>query len=333
MRRYKIPGFLVMALLLVAMMCLVSSPREAKAKAIELKVVSLFPSEDNQNLHGWRVLKKLVNEQAKGELVLKYIGGPEVVRALEQPEATRKGVVDMCITGTAYIGNVVPAGLALNLTTNTWVEQRKVGLNDLMIKEYSKGGLFFLGRTNFLRYNLYTTKLVEKLTGLKELKARSIPTYEPYYRALGIIGVTMSNQEAYTALERGIINALTTPSSMPVAMRWVEILKYRVGPPFMVTDMINLINQDKWSKIPKHLQDLFISCQIKAEGIDWEYWQKENERHLTEQVEKYGIKQINFSDAESRQFLDAVYSSTWGWIEEKCGKELTARIRALSGAK
>jgi len=73
--------------------------------------------------------------------------------------------------------------------------------------------------------------------------------------------------------------------------------------------------------------------QVEAEAIEWEYWQKENKRFLDEQVEKYGIEQINFSQAEEQQFLDAVYSSTWGWVEKKVGKELTARIKALSMSK
>ena len=73
-----------------------------QAKEIELRVVSIFPTEDDICIHLWKSLKNLINKEAKGQLVLKYFGGSGVFPAFEQPDALRKGIIDMTICASAY---------------------------------------------------------------------------------------------------------------------------------------------------------------------------------------------------------------------------------------
>lgn len=319
-------------LFLVTMGALIDSGKEANAGPIELKVITFLPSSDKTNLYGAFRMMDLVNEKAKGELVLKYVGGPEAVRAFEQPEALRKGVVDMIINCGPYCAPLVPEGVSTQLCQYDHIEQRTSGFYDLLVEAYKKMNAFYLGKSTLMPNNLYVVKPVKDLADLSGRKFRSIPSYETYYKKLGIVGVTMPNSEAYTALERGIIGGLTTPPSMIIAMTWHEVLNYRIEPSFWTTDINHLVNLDKWNNLPKQLQDLMIECQIEAERQDIAFWKKKVKETYAQQ-NKLGMKPIQLSKTDSEKFLDIVYAAGWEWVATKVGNEQAARLKAAASKK
>jgi TRAP-type C4-dicarboxylate transport system substrate-binding protein len=332
MGRKKVLFFVGMIIFWVTMPMFLGFAKEARSKTIEIKVISFLPSSDKVNLHALFFFLKEINEKAKGELVVKYVGGPEVIPAFQQPEALRKGVIDMIINAGPYCAPLVPEGVGTQLVLIDHIEQRKSGYYELLVEAYKRMNARYLGRSTNMPNNLYTMKPVKNMADLSGRRFRSIPSYETYYKKLGIVGVTMPNSEAYTALERGVIGGLTTPPSMIMAMGWNEVLKYRVGPPFWTTDINHLVNLDKWNQLPKHLQEVMINAQIETEKDDLAFWEtKVKEMYATQ--EKIGMKEIVFSSAETKKFIDIVYAAGWEFVEGKLGPERAAKLKAASSKK
>ena len=57
----------------------------AAPKATELRVVTIYPV-THQSMNAFYMLRDRVNERAKGELVIKRIGGPETIGMFDQAQ-------------------------------------------------------------------------------------------------------------------------------------------------------------------------------------------------------------------------------------------------------
>ena len=64
---------------------------------IELKTAQ-FLDAGNPGEKGFHLLVDTINNSAKGELVIKIVGGPESIPARTQPEAVRLGAVDILLS-------------------------------------------------------------------------------------------------------------------------------------------------------------------------------------------------------------------------------------------
>ncbi len=88
----------------------------------------------------------MVNEQAKGELKIEYLGGPEIIPDKDLAIAVGKGVLEM---GTAYSGiyaGLVPGAEAFTQSMISPLEERRRGVYDFIQPQYAKNNLFLLGR-------------------------------------------------------------------------------------------------------------------------------------------------------------------------------------------
>src|SRR5258705_11334371 len=59
------------------------------------------------------ILQKMLDEKSKGQIKIQFIGGEEVVKALEQFDAVRNGVADISLAVASYYTGTVPEALAV----------------------------------------------------------------------------------------------------------------------------------------------------------------------------------------------------------------------------
>ena len=114
------------------------------AKQIQLTWVSLVSKDNNAELQEFdRAFIQRVNEKAKGELIIKYRGGPETIPAFDQGKAVQKGVVDISIVPYGFYEPLAPGIGGAMLTQVSLEEERKPGGGyDLLNEIHKKGGLF-----------------------------------------------------------------------------------------------------------------------------------------------------------------------------------------------
>src|SRR4030042_805656 len=100
------------------------------AQAREIKMVTFLPKDDI-NLTAWWAFAEEVNKKSNGEVVIKFMGGPEAIPAFKQFEAVRTGVVDMIFSAESYYGGAVTGAAYTHLSQIPPMEERKVGYYDL----------------------------------------------------------------------------------------------------------------------------------------------------------------------------------------------------------
>ena len=114
------------------------------AKQIQLTWVSLVSKDNNAELQEFdRAFIQRVNEKAKGELIIKYRGGPETIPAFDQGKAVQKGVVDISIVPYGFYEPLAPGIGGAMLTQVSLEEERKPGggydlLNEIHKKDQNK---------------------------------------------------------------------------------------------------------------------------------------------------------------------------------------------------
>ena len=161
------------------------------------------------------ILEQIVQQRAPGELKIRYIGGPEAVKAVDQAQAVQRGMVDILYTSGAYYTNVLPEIDALKLSVFTPAEERTNGawayLNDLHQK---KLGLYYLGRIGLdIPFNLYLAKKPIKTADLRGFNIRVSPLYLQAIKGLGGNPVVMPLTDVYVALRGAWSTGTACPPS------------------------------------------------------------------------------------------------------------------------
>jgi len=100
----------------------------AKAAPIVLRAVTFLPM-NHPNVDPWvKMMIDRVNKEAKGELTIKWLGGPEVIKAFDQTNALKTGVVEMLpYHPFGYMAPLMKEGHCGGLTDLTGWEEKKSG--------------------------------------------------------------------------------------------------------------------------------------------------------------------------------------------------------------
>jgi len=89
-----------------------------------------------------------INKAAKGELVIKIVGGPESIPPRSQPEAVRLGAVDMAFVPCSWYQSIVPEAAVMNLSKLEPWDERKTGWFDYLVEKHQKAGLRYVGTSD-----------------------------------------------------------------------------------------------------------------------------------------------------------------------------------------
>lgn len=276
-----------------------------------------------------------VKEKSKGEVLINFLGGPEVIPALEQVEALRKGkVIDMAFAVTAYYQATVPEGLAMHLSRLLPWEERKSGFYDAMVTAHEKQGIRYLGRWLYSPFYLWSAKPVAKPEDLRGMKMRTQALYDRFMKALGITPVSIAHGDTYTALERGMVEGFGWPILGARSDGWTEKAKYLIDHSFY--DMQNatiLLNLDKWKSLTPGQQEALQQAAVEFEPLMVDYFKKKIDEELTVLTEQEGIKRVQFAPADAERYVNTAYEVEWKALEEKLPADVVQKLKELSSKK
>jgi TRAP-type C4-dicarboxylate transport system substrate-binding protein len=275
-----------------------------------LKMVTFLPK-GNNNMTAFMALVDDINKKAKGELEIKYLGGPEAMPGFKQFEGLRNGVVDMIFGCESYYGRQVTGAAYTHLTRLDPVKERENGYYDLRVDLMKKQNVYYLGRAEFgVWFQIFTNKAVKRPQELKGQKIRVSATYEPFVKKLGAVPVTMPGSDIYTALERGTIDGYAWSALGNVQMGWVDVCKYILEPRIYQMNIEALINLKTWESLPDHLKKLMTECMIQNEKEYSKVMAGIAEKEFAE-MQKRGMKVIQFSPEDSKWYVDLAYEAGW----------------------
>jgi TRAP-type C4-dicarboxylate transport system substrate-binding protein len=154
---------------------------------------------------------------------------------------------------------------------------------------------------------LHTKKPVEKLEDLAGMKIRGTGTSAKIVAALGATPVAMPQNEAYDALQKGVVEGLVSPIETLKGWKYAEVVKYTtrdLGAAYSVGFFVAM-NRGKWDALPKEAQAAIE--QVNAEWVDkagkaWDDFDKVG----TEFALSKGVKIIELSKAEDARWAEKV---------------------------
>lgn len=294
------------------------TPSPKPAQPITLKAVT-FMSRMVPNVKNHLKLFDRINERAKGELTIQYLGGPEAIGAREQPLAVKKGVVDIATVPASYYSDLVPVCDGIVWARQlSGQEERQQGVYNFFQELHSKAGFFYLGRQWMNEFEIQTTKKVDTPYDLVGQRVATTVFGIPLIKALGMSQQSIPDAEVYTALQLGVVHAVIEALITFQAEGLQEVAKYIIDHPFGQGGVYTIINLDTWNSLPKNLQDLIIKVQMEREGEFLGEW-KELENKARQGILDKGAKFIKFPPADAKWYLDTIYKAEWGSLMTKLG--------------
>jgi TRAP-type C4-dicarboxylate transport system substrate-binding protein len=312
-----IPLMLLLAVSLVAIGCSAPAPAPGP-EPIKLKFVSCFFSDDALTWPVFPFIDK-VNEQANGELIIEYVGGPEVISTFTQYEAVAEGRMDMGYSMGAFSA-MLPAPFSMIAWTVNSAEGRASGAHDLWNEAHRGIGVELLSvaargpGTAFYIFFKEKIEGAEDLVGLKVGDGTIVPSG---MAGLGMIPTTVEYVEVYTALERGVIDGIAWLPGTAIGMKWYEPAPYMLDVPFGMLDATIFINLDKFNGLPQHLQELLGQVAEEQESYTDLHFREELGKELEQLKTKLGVEFIDFSPEDTELFLDTIYEDEWKAIIER----------------
>jgi TRAP-type C4-dicarboxylate transport system substrate-binding protein len=320
----------------VIIFALLVFPVHAQKKPINLNWISFVPKTNVLVKNFQTLFVDKVNEKAKGELVIKFRGGPEVIAAFDQGKAVAQGIVDIALPPVGFYEALAPGIGGAMLTQVSLEEERKPGGGyDYLVELHKKAGIMYLGRgthTHEDYFYLFSNKRIEKPEDFKGFKIGSATVTRAAVKAWGATLVSIAMPEYYTSMERGLVDGLSSaPISAWYSQGVYQVTKYMIDHPYYQSTATVIMNLKKWNSLPQHLQKLIMECQIQYEKDYADVDSKDRDR-LKQKAKEAKVEIYKLAPDVAKWFKDTAYNSAWEYQMQRFPKE-TPKLRELLTGK
>ena len=130
-------------------------------------------------------------------------------------------------------------------------------------------------------YNIMTTFEWKTLADLKGKKIAGAGINLKWLEYAGVIPVQFTAPEGYAGLQTGIYQGTLIFPSIPANLKWYEVAKYYTLVGFgSITWQTVTINNAKFKKLPKEVQDIIVQVGREYETMTAKVSDEEYEKHL-----------------------------------------------------
>jgi TRAP-type C4-dicarboxylate transport system substrate-binding protein len=271
----------------------------------------------------------MVNKRGAGRLEIKYLGGPEIVKATEVLGGVGKGVVDIAISGASYYSGIVPEGVFMGLpivwTYDNYLEIYRKEFADQIDKAYQeKANVKVLALADIPHFILATTKK-KPITRLEDLKGKKIRgaggMSSTAIKLLGAAPVRIPSPEILTSIERGTADAAMRPISAIVDWSEYDVLNYVVMPHLVGSGSYVYMNLDTFNKLPADLQKLLTDTAREAEEWDQKDMKQREAIALFDMYYKYGVEVYWLPSQELKRWNDLIVPGVEKYFTDMTGAE------------
>jgi TRAP-type C4-dicarboxylate transport system substrate-binding protein len=268
-----------------------------------------------------------VNKRCAGSVSISTVG-PEAIKSLEQWNALKNGVVDMHYGPPNYYVGALPEGDVISVARNESAEQRRNGAWKLIngVHNQKLNAWYLTHLMNGVRFHIYTNKPAQ---GAKfdDLRLRSTPIYDTFFKSLGALPVRMAPPEVYTGLERGTVDGYGWPLWGIADFGWHKYTKYRYGPGFISAAVAILVNLDKWKGLEEKQRACLTDVGMWAES-QWPKWRAAEDGAQQAVQDKAGIKYVDLGPGFAQKAEDLYWE-----MMAKGNPEFVRKVRPLLSGK
>ena len=318
----------ILVLALAVMTSIVAPTQQAAAKATTLKAISFIPVQA-AICHFLGVYADRVKERSKGELEIKWLGGPEVIPTPALAEAVMKGRVDIALDVGNLFSDKLPSAFGMAFSEYTAMEEREKGVYEWIAKQFKKVNIHYLVRvkTDMPMY-LFTNFPVKTPEDFAGHPIGALDFGMGFTRALGASPVNVPKRDWYISVDRGVVDGYCLPAGNMVNYKLHEVTKYIIDHGFNLNHEALFMNLKKWNSLPKHLQKLMTEVAVEMEPDVRDFFIKDTKR-ARKLMKDAGIKFIKFSPADAKRYLDVIYNTLWQEYKAVAGPEIFAETKKI----
>ncbi len=271
------------------------------------------------NVNGIAPWSKDVESRTAGALKIKVFAGGSVVNQRNTYDRLLNGVVDLAYGPFGAITDTMPH---VEVTALPF-ESPGIVASAAAAWQLYKDGVF---AEDFSRIHiittwcmpgsvLHTTREVRTLDDLKGMKLSSATrTNGEVSERLGATVITITNPQAYSALERGMIQGLLLPNSGAMTFHLQDVAKYHLGGlPLGCTTAGFFMNKDAYARLPGKFRTAIDAASGDAMA-----------KHMAQAAvheEELATKQVAAANGSVMRSLDKSQIEGWG-----------ARLRPMAAA-
>jgi TRAP-type transport system periplasmic protein len=181
---------------------------------------------------------------------------------------------------------------------------REAGFLTELDKFFAKANLHFvLFHGDGDGYYIFAGKQIARPQDLKGMMMRSAATYDAMFRALGCSPVNVPASDAYSAMERHIVDGYAYPLSPLPETGLIEVTKTFIDHMVLGGGSIMFMNLDAWKKLPPDVQKIINDINVQMEPEILAFW-KQHEMKTREQLKARKVDMVKFSDKDAKWYTD-----------------------------
>jgi TRAP-type transport system periplasmic protein len=274
---------------------------------------------------------KNVEAASKGQIKIER-RGPEVVPAFEQLQPVSAGVFDILFTTPGYHQAQTGVGNMFDAFKGSIEQRRSSGLVQKADEHYRRQHGVSLFAIHAAPGNHFVLKEGLSSDGtLKGMKVRANPIFEGVVRALGGTPVNMPPSDAYSAMQKGVLDGITFPAFASVDYKLYEVGKVMTRPIFGLSNVAFFFNVRKFDSLPAEHQKILLEEARKIEVIGQAALDKLAEVDETK-MKEHGVKIVNFG-ADLAPKLNSLYNEGIRVSASRSSPKEVAELWDLAKAK
>ncbi|HSL60285.1 MAG TPA: TRAP transporter substrate-binding protein [Desulfotignum sp.] len=319
-------GFIASLLSIALLLSLTATA--AVAKPIEISFSNMFPPSHIHGQLGQEYCDE-IEKRTDGKVKMTYYPGGSLVTPPQTYGAIVDGITDMGFSVLGYSRGVFPALEAIDLPMGYKSGTQATKIINAFYEKFQPKELDKIKVMLFTAHGpgfIHSKDPIRTLEDMKGMKVRCYGFSVKVVEALGGVPVAMAQNQAYEALQKGVVNATLVPVEALKGWKQAEVINYTTETYSIgyTSGLYLFMNKDKWASLPEDIQAIFEQVNkewIVKYGDAWDSSDQEGREFTLE----LGNEIIALSPEEDRRWAEAVAPVIGTWIEEASQKGLPAQ--------
>jgi TRAP-type C4-dicarboxylate transport system substrate-binding protein len=315
------------------------------ADTITLRLADSLPSGHVIHELVGKPFSELVTKMTNGQVTFQHFPAEQLGKAKDMAQLTAIGVADISYIVPSYSSDKLPLTAVAELPGIFDTECQgslafyKISHNGgiLETKEFGPNQLRPLVTIALPAYQLQlaTARDMKTAKDIEGLKVRTTGgAMDLMMRSIGGVPVRMAAPEIYESLTRGTLDGLIFSYQSSVSYDFGKLLKSGTeGMNFGTAIMTYSIGETKFKSLPENVQKALVAAGEQVTRESCKRFE-DGEKAATDKIKSQGMKVINFSDDDKKQFDTAFKAVAEDWVKDvnKRGKPGTEVFKAFTEA-
>lgn len=285
--------------------------KQPAGKAVTIKVASYQPVNHPSMEFYKEVFFDEIEKRSNGTIDIEYLGGPEVIDTFDMGNAILNGILDMGYLFAPAYGDIVEGTEMLINSGISFEEEKKRGVFTYLEELHVAKGLHLMGRAQILPFSFFyfggKTK-IEKIADFKGTRWAAEFLLVNTLPKLGALPVSIPDDEAYSGIEKGVVDGYMTGIIDIVPLGWDEVTDYILDNPFFNSNDVYIISLKKWNELSKEQQEIMATVYAEMQE-KFPAFYKKLYNEAREQLKAAGVTFTALSASEAKTYADIIRQS------------------------